>query len=165
MLIIFYHNIKYPDIQWDWDKIKTERVYFPNNFMWGTATAAHQVEGNNTNNNWYAWEHQKDSNGKPRIHNNDKSGIAANHWNLYRDDISLMNDLGVGYYRFSVEWSKIEPENGIINEKALDHYRDVCIALIDSGLTPVITLHHFSHPIWFEELGAFEKEENIKYLI
>ena len=155
----------YPDIQWDWDKIKTERVYFPNNFMWGTATAAHQVEGNNTNNNWYAWEHQKDSNGKSRIHNNDKSGIAANHWNLYRDDISLMNDLGVGYYRFSVEWSKIEPENGIINEKALEHYRDVCIALIDSGLTPVITLHHFSHPIWFEELGAFEKEENIEYYI
>jgi len=133
--------------------------------MWGTATAAHQVEGNNTNNNWYAWEHQKDSNGKSRIHNNDKSGIAANHWNLYRDDISLMNDLGVGYYRFSVEWSKIEPENGIINEKALEHYRDVCIALIDSGLTPVITLHHFSHPIWFEELGAFEKEENIEYYI
>ena len=155
----------YPDIQWDWDKIKTERVYFPKNFMWGTATAAHQVEGNNTNNNWYAWEHQKDSNGKSRIHNNDKSGIAANHWNLYRDDISLMNDLGVGYYRFSVEWSKIEPENGIINEKALEHYRDVCIALIDSGLTPVITLHHFSHPIWFEELGAFEKEENIEHYI
>ena len=133
--------------------------------MWGTATAAHQVEGNNTNNNWYSWEHQKDSNGKSRIHNNDKSGIAANHWNLYRDDIRLMNDLGVGYYRFSVEWSKIEPENGIINEKALEHYRDVCIALIDSGLTPVITLHHFSHPIWFEELGAFEKEENIEYYI
>ena len=133
--------------------------------MWGTATAAHQVEGNNTNNNWYAWEHQKDSNGKSRIHNNDKSGIAANHWNLYRDDISLMNDLGVGYYRFSVEWSKIEPKNGIINEKTLEHYRDVCIALIDSGLTPVITLHHFSHPIWFEELGAFEKEENIEYYI
>ena len=133
--------------------------------MWGTATAAHQVEGNNTNNNWYAWEHQKDSNGKSRIHNNDKSGIAANHWNLYRDDISLMNDLGVGYYRFSVEWSKIEPESGIINEEALEHYRDVCIALIDSGLTPVITLHHFSHPIWFEELGAFEKEENIEHYI
>ena len=155
----------YPDIQWDWDKIKTERVYFPKNFMWGTATAAHQVEGNNTNNNWYAWEHQKDSNGKSRIHNNDKSGIAANHWNLYRDDISLMNDLGVSYYRFSVEWSKIEPESGIINEEALEHYRDVCIALIDSGLTPVITLHHFSHPIWFEELGAFEKEENIEHYI
>ena len=76
-----------------------------------------------------------------------------------------MNDLGVGYYRFSVEWSKIEPESGIINEEALEHYRDVCIALIDSGLTPVITLHHFSHPIWFEELGAFEKEENIEHYI
>ena len=109
--------------------------------MWGTATAAHQVEGNNTNNNWYRFEHQKDSNGKPRIHNNDKSGLAADHWNRYNQDIGLMNKLGVKYYRFSVEWSKIEPKNGIFNEKAIEHYRDLCIALIDSGLTPVVTLH------------------------
>ena len=133
--------------------------------MWGTATAAHQVEGNNTNNNWYRFEHQKDSNGKPRIHNNDKSGLAADHWNRYKQDIGLMNELGVKYYRFSVEWSKIEPKNGIFNEKALEHYRELCTTLIDSGLTPVVTLHHFTHPIWFEDLGGFEKEENIKHYL
>ena len=133
--------------------------------MWGTATAAHQVEGNNTNNNWYRFEHQKDSNGKSRIHNNDKSGLAADHWNRYRQDIGLMNDLGVKHYRFSVEWSKIEPKIGEFDEKALKHYRDLCSALIDSGLTPVVTLHHFTHPIWFEDLGGFEKEDNIKHYL
>ena len=164
-LVTAYYILSYPEIKWDWKTIKPDIIYFPNNFMWGTATAAHQVEGNNTNNNWYNWEHQKDSNGKSRIHNNDKSGIAANHWNLYKNDIGLMKNLGVKYYRFSVEWSKIEPEIGVIDKNALDHYRNVCIALIDSGLTPVITLHHFTHPMWFENLGGFEKEENIKYFI
>jgi len=164
-LVTAYYILSYPEIRWDWKTIKADKVYFPNNFMWGTATAAHQVEGNNTNNNWYNWEHQKDSNGSPRIHNKDKSGIAADHWNLYNNDIGLMNDLGVKYYRFSVEWSKIEPEKGVINKDALDHYRNVCTALIDSGLTPVVTLHHFTHPMWFENLGGFEKAENIKYFI
>ena len=163
--LVAYCTLSYPEIKWDWDKIETDKVYFPKRFMWGTATAAHQVEGNNTNNNWYHWEYQKDNNGISRIHNNEKSGMAADHWNLYNKDISLMNDLGVQYYRFSVEWSRIEPEKGIINEDALDHYRDVCIALIDSGLTPVVTLHHFTHPKWFENLGGFEKEENINYFI
>ncbi len=165
ILTIVNYRISNPDPRWNWDKIKTEKIYFPNNFMWGTATAAHQVEGNNTNNNWYRFEHQKDSNGKPRIHNNDKSGLAADHWNRYKEDIGLMNELGVKYYRFSIEWSKIEPKNGIFNEKALEHYRELCTTLIDSGLTPVVTLHHFTHPIWFEDLGGFEKEENIKHYL
>ena len=165
ILTIVNYRISNPDPQWNWDKIKTDKIYFPNNFMWGTATAAHQVEGNNTNNNWYRFEHQKDSNGKPRIHNNDKSGLAADHWNRYKQDIGLMNELGVKYYRFSVEWSKIEPKNGILNEKALEHYRELCTTLIDSGITPVVTLHHFTHPIWFEDLGGFEKEENIEHYL
>ena len=165
ILTIVNYRISNPDPQWNWDEIKTDKIYFPNNFMWGTATAAHQVEGNNTNNNWYRFEHQKDSNGKPRIHNNDKSGLAADHWNRYKEDIDLMNELGVKYYRFSIEWSKIEPKNGIFNEKALEHYRELCTTLIDSGLTPVVTLHHFTHPIWFEDLGGFEKEENIKHYL
>lgn len=163
--IIAYLNLKHPDRQWNWDKIDTEKMFFPKNFIWGTSTAAHQVEGNNTNNNWYEWENSLNQNGKSNIHNNDKSGEAARHWDMYRDDISLMNELGVNAYRFSVEWSKIIPEEGLIDEDALDHYRDVCIALIDSGLTPFITLHHFTNPLWFEKLGGFEKEENIDHFI
>ena len=162
---VIYFNSVSPDVHWDWDSVNTSELYFPKNFAWGTATAAHQVEGNNSNNNWYKWEHAVDESGKPRIHNGQKSGLAADHWNRYREDIRLMKDLGTDHYRFSVEWSRIEPEMGAFNQEAIQHYRDLCIALIDSGITPVVTLHHFSHPIWFEEVGSFEKSENIIHFI
>ena len=91
LIYILYHSLTYPDKYWDWDNIQTNNdTYFPKNFMWGTATAAHQVEGNNQNNNWYEWEnlHKKDN--ISRIHNNDKSGRASNHWELYKQDIESL---------------------------------------------------------------------------
>jgi len=165
MVSVTYLSYSYPDIEWEWDKINTTDIHFPSNFAWGTATAAHQVEGNNTNNNWHEWENSVDGNGVSRIHNNDRSGSAADHWNRYPEDIQLMRELGVNHYRFSIEWSKIEPAQGVFDQDALSHYRKKCEALIESGITPVITLHHFSHPTWFERLGAFEKEENIGHFI
>ena len=160
-----YLNFKFQDIEWEWDKIKTSDMHFPREFIWGSATAAHQVEGNNENNNWYEWENSFDQSSNSRIHNSDKSGKAADHWNLYNKDITLMKEIGLNAYRFSIEWSKVMPERGIIDKQALKHYRDVSIALIDSGLVPVVTLHHFTNPLWFERLGGFEKEDNIKFFI
>ena len=162
---VIYFNLSFPETNWDWNKIDTQNIHFPNSFAWGTATAAHQVEGNNTNNNWYDWEHQLDENNQPRIHNGDKSILAADHWNRYPDDIKLMKDLGVNHYRFSIEWSKIEPQNGNYNVESIQHYRDLCDSLIKNNITPVVTLHHFTHPTWFEKLGAFEKKENIDHFI
>jgi len=162
---VIYLSQTYPDIEWDWDSIKTNDIHFPSNFAWGTATAAHQVEGNNTNNNWHVWERSVDDNGISRIHNNDSSGLAADHWSRYPEDISLMRELGVNHYRFSIEWSRIEPQKGFYDLEALSHYRKMCEALINGGMTPVVTLHHFTHPIWFEDMGAFEKEENIDHFI
>ena len=162
---VIYFNLSSPEIKWNWNKIDTQNIHFPNSFAWGTATAAHQVEGNNTNNNWYDWEHQLDENNQPRIHNGDKSILAADHWNRYPDDIKLMKDLGVNHYRFSIEWSKIEPQNGDYNVESIQHYRDLCDSLIKNNITPVVTLHHFTHPTWFEKLGAFEKKENIDHFI
>ena len=121
---MLYFHISIPDDEWNWNTIDTQNIRFPKSFIWGTATAAHQVEGNNTNNNWYHWENQLDDNNKPRIHNGDKSGLAADHWNRYPDDIKLMTKLGVNHYRFSIEWSKIEPENGKFDQKVIQHYRD-----------------------------------------
>ena len=138
---------------------------FPKSFAWGAATAAHQVEGNNTNNNWYKWENSLDSNGNYRILNNQKSGLAADHWNRYPEDIKLMKELGLTHYRFSVEWSKIEPSMGEFDYSVIQHYKSICDALILNNITPVITLHHFTNPIWFENLGGFEKENNIPYFI
>ena len=162
---VIYFNLSFPETNWNWNKIDTQNIHFPNSFAWGTATAAHQVEGNNTNNNWYDWEHQLDENNQPRIHNGDKSILAADHWNRYPDDIKLMKDLGVNHYRFSIEWSKIEPQNGDYNVESIQHYRDLCDSLIKNNITPVVTLHHFTHPTWFEKLGAFEKKENIDHFI
>ena len=76
-----------------------------------------------------------------------------------------MKDLGVNHYRFSIEWSKIEPQNGDYNVESIQHYRDLCDSLIKNNITPVVTLHHFTHPTWFEKLGAFEKKENIDHFI
>ncbi|GMU19025.1 MAG: beta-glucosidase [Candidatus Babeliales bacterium] len=127
-------------------------------WLWGTATAAHQVEGNCTNNQWYLYE-GKMLNGAIV----EPAGIACDHWNRYKEDIQLMKELGVNAYRFSVEWSKIEPMPGVYDEAALDHYEDVCKELIANGIKPVITLYHYTEPIWFYHMGSFEKRDNCKY--
>lgn len=143
---------------WDWHTINVDDIYFPPQFLWGTATSAHQVEGNCTN-NWSIWENPQ------TIHDGSLSGNACDHWNLYQDDIRCMKKLGVNAYRFSIEWSKIEPEEGVFDSDALAHYQKVCAALIHANITPMITLHHFTHPVWFEKKGGFEKQENNAYFV
>lgn len=131
----------------------------PKGFLWGSATSAHQVEGGCTNNNWFLFESAVDDRGAPRILNGQKAGAAADHWNLYRKDIPLMRAISLNAYRFSVEWSKIEPRAGVFDEAALDHYARVVLDLRAAGIEPMITLHHFTNPIWFEEKGAFLQED------
>ncbi len=150
-----------PQLKWDWSKIEINKLTFPKDFLWGVATAAHQVEGNNINNQWYLWESTVNASGKPMILRGQLSGIACDHWRRYNQDIHLMKDLGVNSYRFSVEWSKIEPREGVFDTLAIKHYQDVCDSLIVNGIVPMVTLHHFTNPIWFEKKGAFEKKENI----
>ena len=105
--LYFFLNKSFPDIIWNWDEIDVKNIHFQKSFIWGTATAAHQVEGNNTNNNWFQWENNLDSNSNYRIHNNQISGLTADHWNKYPEDIQLMKQIGMNHYRFSIEWSKI----------------------------------------------------------
>ena len=134
--------------------------HFGKDFLWGSATAAYQVEGNCTNNNWSQFESAVDEHGRPRILNHQRAGIACDHWNRYKEDIQLMKALSLNAYRFSVEWSKIEPDQGKFNETALDHYEQVVEELLSNGIEPMITLHHFTNPIWFEEQGAFLQENS-----
>ncbi len=122
---------------------------FPDGFVWGTATAAHQVEGGNWNNDWWAWEHAP---GSPCA---EPSGDACDHYHRYPDDLALLAELGFRSYRFSVEWSRIEPEDGEFSAAALDHYdrmTDTCLGL---GLDPVVTLHHFTNPRWVAAAGGW----------
>jgi len=161
LLACLLFNIGRPQTRWNWNKIDADKISFPKNFLWGVATAAHQVEGNNTNNQWYLWEHTVDSTGTPMVLKAQKSGRACDHWNFYPLDIRIMKDLGVNSYRFSVEWSRIEPREGEWDTLAIRHYQDVCDSLLAQGIVPMVTLHHFTNPIWFEKKGAFEKKENV----
>ena len=164
LIYVIFLSAFYPETRWDWRKEEAKPMKFPDGFVWGVATSSHQVEGGCTK-NWSSWENSTDEDNNPRIHNDEKSGIACDHWNRYKDDIQLIKDLGVTSYRFSIEWSKVEPEEGRFDAMALEHYKNVCIALKESGIMPVVTLHHFTHPIWFEEMGAFENKENLDYFV
>ena len=115
---------------------------FPDGFTWGTATAAHQIEGGNWNNDWWAWEHT------PGSGTTEPSGDACDSYHRYAEDHAIVADLGLDNYRFSVEWSRIEPEEGEFSIAALDHYKRVCEDLLARGVTPVITYHHFTTPRW-----------------
>ena len=144
------------------EKLKNEPWRFPKDFLWGSATAAHQVEGYCTNNNWYRFESARDEKGRPRILGGQRAGACCDHWNLYKQDIGLMKALSLNAYRFSVEWSKIEPEPGKYDEAVLDHYENVVDELRKNGIEPMITLHHFTDPIWFEDQGAFLQENSLE---
>ena len=121
---------------------------FPDGFLWGAATSAHQVEGNNVHNDWWAWEQA----GKVAI----PSGAASDHWNRYRSDFDLAQSLGHNAHRFSIEWSRIEPEEGHWDDTAIDHYRDVLVALHERGIEPVVTLFHYTLPQWMAAKGGWE---------
>jgi len=123
---------------------------FPKGFLWGCATAAHQVEGNNTKNNWWQWEQEGG-----HIKGGDVSGIACDHYNRFDSDFALAQELGHNAHRLSIEWSRIEPEEGQWDMKEVAHYRQVMESLHRHGLTPMVTLHHFTNPVWFERLGGW----------
>lgn len=115
---------------------------FSDDFVWGTATAAHQVEGGTWNNDWWVFEHQ------PGSGTLEPAGDACDHFWRYPSDIALLAELGFGAYRFSLEWSRIEPDEGEFSVAALDHYRRMCDTTVEHGLVPVVTFHHFTTPRW-----------------
>jgi len=124
------------------------RFSFPADFLWGASTSAHQVEGGNTNNDWWAWEEAG--------HVRARSGLACDHFHRFREDFQYAMDLGHKAHRFSLEWSRIEPEEGRFSDQGLQHYRDVLEALRARGLEPVVTLHHYTIPRWLAEKGGWD---------
>lgn len=128
---------------------------FPDGFTWGTATAAHQIEGGNDNNDWWAYEQD------PSSATAEASGIACDSWNRWPEDVALVDQLGLDNYRFSVEWSRIEPTEGTFDQAALDHYRAIAEALRERGIAPVVTLHHFTSPQWLAAKGGWESPTTV----
>lgn len=123
---------------------------FPSHFYWGAATAAHQVEGSNVFNDYWVMEHVP---GTPYI---ESSGDACDHYHRYREDIALLADLGLNLYRFSLEWSRIEPEEGEFSLAQLEHYRRVLATCHEFGITPMVTFHHLTSPRWLAASGGWE---------
>jgi len=135
--------------------------HFPRGFLWGTATSSHQVEGNNTNNNWWAWEQEPG-----HILHEDKSGVACDWWGgRWREDFDLASEAGQNALRFSVEWSRIQPSPTRWDHAALDRYHEMVRSLKERNMISMVTLHHFTDPIWVTEMGGWENEEIIKYFV
>lgn len=122
---------------------------FPDGFLWGAATAAHQVEGNNLNNDWWRLEQVAADYGVQ------PSGDALDSYHRYREDMQLLSDRGFTAYRFSLEWSRIEPLPGKFSRAELGHYRRMIETARELGLEPIVTIHHFTHPLWFDDRGAW----------
>ncbi|CAN5150939.1 family 1 glycosylhydrolase [soil metagenome] len=126
---------------------------FPEGFLWGAATAAHQIEGNNVNSNW--WVHENE----PGTTIVEPSGDAADSYHRYREDIRLLAELGLNSYRFSIEWARIEPERGMLSRASVDHYRRMVDACHEFGIEPIVTLMHFTVPRWFERDGFWRASD------
>lgn len=148
---------------------------FPAGFLWGAATSAHQVEGG-MNNNWSEWEKKNAEllaeNAKtywqdwqrdkfPEMFNpqNYISNRACDHYNRYEEDFSMAKELGHNAHRFSIEWSRIEPEEGKFDEKEVAHYREVIKSLKQKNIEPFVTLWHWTNPLWLEEKGGCENKK------
>ena len=129
---------------------------FPEGFLWGSAIAAHQSEGNNTNTDWWEHEHAPDTNAA------EPSGDAIDSWHRFAEDWKLVADSGQNAVRFSIEWARIEPSPGEFSTEAIDHYREVIGTARDLGLTTFVTLHHFVNPLWFARRGQWMEPESVE---
>ncbi|MFO0718943.1 MAG: glycoside hydrolase family 1 protein [Candidatus Paceibacterota bacterium] len=127
---------------------------FPEKFLWGSSTASYQVEGGIENNDWA----QAAREGKVPV-----CGRACDHYNLYEQDFDIIQKLGHNTHKISIEWSRIEPEEGIFNEEEIDHYRRVIDSLHRRNIKPIINLWHFTIPIWFSKMGSFQNNKSTFY--
>ena len=131
---------------------------WPAGFLWGTSTSAYQIEGGTENTDWWRFERAEGS-GVVEV-----CGVACDSWNRYEQDLDLLASLGIRCYRFSLEWARVEPERGRVSSAALEHYRDVLVACRARGIVPVVTLHHFTLPLWVADAGGFENPEIVGWL-
>ena len=130
---------------------------FPKGFFIGASTAAHQVEGNNIHSDYWAQEQM------PHSSFAEPSGRACDHYNRYEEDIRLMAKAGLNVYRFSIEWARIEPEEGHFDESEIEHYQKVIRCCRDNGVEPMVTLMHFTSPVWLIQKGGWEAGSTIEY--
>ncbi len=143
-----------------YDVFSLPDTFFPENFIWGSATSGHQIEGNNIHSSHWKREQAPDFlSDEFRA----RSGRTCNHYELWRQDATLLKELGHKTYRMSVEWSRIEPVKGQFNKEATEHYVKELALLQEMGIQVFVTLIHFVTPAWFSDMGGYAKTENLKY--
>ncbi len=147
-----------------YDVFSLPPISFPKDFLWGSATAGHQIEGDNIHSQaWFDEQQERFWLDDPERKFKATSGKACDHYRLYREDVELLAELGHHAYRMSIEWSRIEPAEGQWDVEAVNHYVDLLARLNERSIRPFVTLHHFTHPYWFEQHGGFRKRENLRY--
>ncbi|MGC2169105.1 MAG: family 1 glycosylhydrolase [Acidimicrobiales bacterium] len=133
-------------------------VHFPAPFSWGTSTSAYQIEGGNDNTDWWRFERLPNS---PAV---EVCGAACDSWHRYEEDLDILASLGLDSFRLSVEWARIQPDQGVVSSEALAHYRNVLLACRERSITPVVTLHHFTLPLWVADHGGFESPDIVGWI-
>lgn len=141
------------------EEMASRTLKFPEGFLWGAATAAHQVEGNNIHNDW--WEFEQ----KGNVNNGETSGIAVDHYNRYEEDFDIAKSLHQNAHRFSIEWSRIEPREGEYNLEEVNHYKGVIQALKKRNMQTMVTLFHYTLPLWLAQKGGWENPKAIKMFL
>ncbi len=132
-------------------------ISFPQNFLWGAVTSSYQVEGGNNNCDWWLWEQESKL--------KDVSAGACRHYELYKQDFDLAKSLNHNAHRLSIEWSRIEPKEGQFSSLEISHYKEVIAALRERNIEPVVTLHHFTNPLWFTKLGGWTSTKSSFYFL
>ncbi len=146
-------------------KSESEKMEFPEDFIWGTATASYQIEGypladGASPSIWHEFSHRKG-----KVKNNENGDIACDHYHRYMEDIENLKKLGVKAYRFSIAWPRIIPEPGKVNERGLEFYRGILEELAAANINPYVTLFHWDAPLWLEKIGGFRERDSVEHFL
>ncbi|MBP7087922.1 MAG: glycoside hydrolase family 1 protein [Candidatus Omnitrophica bacterium] len=132
------------------------QIKFPSSFLWGAALSSYQCEGDNENSDWWDWERKRGI---------ERSGLACNHYNLFKEDFKLARTLNLNSLRLSIEWARVCPQPDTFSQEELEHYRLVIEDLIKQRLRPLVTLHHFTNPIWFSQKQGWLAARNVDHFL
>lgn len=135
------------------------KFVLPKGLLMGVSTASMQIEGGELDTNWHDWYR------RGMIKDGTNPATGNDHWEKWQEDTELLSQMGMQLYRFGVEWARLMPAEGRMDETAVDRYRRELLLLREKGIRPLLTIHHFSNPMWFESMGGFEKRENLQHYL
>jgi beta-glucosidase len=161
IVFVLSHFTLMPTTYWKWQDINIGTIQFPASFEWGTTTLSYETEGYAKTSTWYTWENHINMQGKPFTQT--RSGNGAQHLSNYKEDVRLMKEMGISAYCFSLDWSRIQPEQNRFDETLLQQYSDLCDELIKNNISITVILKDYCDPLWWGYIGGFEYERNIHH--